>query len=288
MNEPPRVSVVVPSFNSAPVIADTIASILRQSFTRFELVVADHSSTDGTWEALQHHGRDPRVRLVRTPPGGGAAANWARATAAASGEYLKLVPGDDLLAPTCLEEQVAVLDANPRVDLVACRRSVIDASGAVIVRARGLGGLRGVTPGRVAIRRAVLAGTNIFGEPGCVLMRRAALERAGGWDATSPFVIDQATYSNVLLGGDFFGIGEPLASFRVASTQWSQRLVGEQAKQVVAFHHRLAESHEGLLTPRDLWRGDLAAQRTAAVRRATYGWLALTQGGRTLTRRAAP
>lgn len=288
MNEAPRVSVVVPSYNSGRFIEATIASILGQSFTGFELVVADHSSTDGTWEALQRHGDDPRVRLVRTPPGGGAAANWARATAEASGEYLKLVPGDDLLAPTCLARQVAVLDAHPGVVLVAAQRSVIDERGDVLVRARGLAGLRGLTPGRDAVRRAVLAGTNLFGEPGCVLLRRAALVDAGGWDATDPFVIDQATYSNVLLRGDFFGIAEPLASFRVASSQWSQRLVGEQARQVMAFHHRLAEAHEGLLTPQDLRRGDRAAQRTAAVRRATYAGLALRERGRTLTRRAAP
>lgn len=47
----PRVSVVVPSYNNAPYIAETIHSILSQTFTDFELIVTDHGSTDGTWNA---------------------------------------------------------------------------------------------------------------------------------------------------------------------------------------------------------------------------------------------
>jgi cellulose synthase/poly-beta-1,6-N-acetylglucosamine synthase-like glycosyltransferase len=89
----PRVSVVVPSYNNASFIEATMDSILAQSFQEFELVVADHSSTDGTWERLQRYRSDPRVRLLRTETGGGAPQNWGRVTAAAHGELLKLVCG---------------------------------------------------------------------------------------------------------------------------------------------------------------------------------------------------
>ena len=61
----PRVSVVVPTYNSVAFIDATMRSILAQTFTDFELVVSDHSSTDGTWEALQQFTEDPRVRLSR-------------------------------------------------------------------------------------------------------------------------------------------------------------------------------------------------------------------------------
>src|SRR6185369_16385153 len=67
-----RVSVVVPSYNNAPFIEATMDSILGQTFEDFELVVADHSSTDGTWDRLQRYRADPRVRLLRTSAGGGA------------------------------------------------------------------------------------------------------------------------------------------------------------------------------------------------------------------------
>jgi glycosyltransferase involved in cell wall biosynthesis len=269
----PRVSVVVPSYNNADFIEATMDSILGQTFHDFELVVADHSSTDGTWERLQRYRSDPRVRLLRTESGGGAPHNWERVTAAARGELVKLVCGDDIIYPDCLRVQVEAMDANRSVVLVASRRDLIDARGAIIITARGLAGLSGRVPGRAAARHTVVAGSNIFGEPACVLIRRAALERAGGWDGRHPFVIDEATYVNVLLHGDFLGIDTALAGFRLSAGQWSVHLAHEQADQVIAFHHRLADDTPGLLSRTDLLRGDAMARAMAYVRRLAYVWV---------------
>lgn len=176
----PRVSVVVPAYNNADVLAQTMRSILDQTFQDFELIVSDHASTDGTWDVLQEFTGDPRVRLERTEAGGGARRNWNRVSQLASGEYLKLVCGDDLIRPTMLEEQVRALDAaGPRAVLVASQRDLIDARGEVFVKARGLGKLDGVVPGKDALRATVRSGGNLFGEPACVMMRRDALEAAG-------------------------------------------------------------------------------------------------------------
>ena len=76
----PRVSVVVPAFQNAPFIRATVASVLAQTYPDFELVIADHGSSDGTWEILQELAADPRVRLLRTSAGGGAVRNWNRVT----------------------------------------------------------------------------------------------------------------------------------------------------------------------------------------------------------------
>ncbi len=61
----PRVSVVIPSFDNARFIEQTVRSVLDQTFPDFELVISDHSSTDGTWELLQQFADDPRVRLTQ-------------------------------------------------------------------------------------------------------------------------------------------------------------------------------------------------------------------------------
>jgi glycosyltransferase involved in cell wall biosynthesis len=269
----PRVSVVVPSFNNASFIEATMDSILAQSFEDFELVVADHSSVDGTWELLQHYRTDPRVRLLRTEAGGGAPRNWERVTAAAGGQLLKLVCGDDIIYPDCLRMQVEAMDANPEVVLVAAQRDLIDARGALLMSRRGLAGLTGRVAGRVAARRTVVVGTNIFGEPACVLIRRKTLQDAGGWDGRHPYVIDEATYVNVLLRGDFFGIDRSLAAFRLSSSQWSVHLAREQSHQVIGFHHRLAGAASGLLSRTDLFRGDARARAMAYSRRLAYLWV---------------
>jgi glycosyltransferase involved in cell wall biosynthesis len=275
------VSVVVPSYNNVGFIEATMDSILGQTFEDFELVVADHSSTDGTWERLQRYGADPRVRLMRTEAGGGAPRNWERVTAAARGELVKLVCGDDIIYPDCLRTQVEAIDANQSVVLVAARRDLIDARGGTVITGRGLAGLIGCVPGRVAARHTVVAGANIFGEPACVLIRRATLERAGGWDGRHPFVIDEATYVNVLLHGDFFGIGTALAGFRLSSSQWSVHLAHEQSDQVIRFHHRLTGDAPGLLSRTDLLRGDAMARGMAYVRRLAYVWVGRRMHART-------
>ena len=269
----PRVSVVVPSYNNASFIEATMDSILGQTFKDFELVVADHSSSDGTWERLQRYSVDPRVRLRRTETGGGAPRNWERVTTEARGELVKLVCGDDIIYPDCLRLQVEAMDANPSVVLVAAQRDLIDARGGLVNARRGLDGLTGRVPGRVAVRHTVVAGSNIFGEPACVLVRREILERAGGWDGRHPYVIDEATYVNVLLLGDFLGIDTALAAFRLSSSQWSVHLAREQSDQVIGFHHQLADDEPGLLSRADLFRGDAMARATAYARRLAYVWV---------------
>jgi len=269
----PRVSVVVPSYNNASFIEATMDSILAQTYRDFELVVADHSSTDGTWQRLQRYAADPRVRLLRTETGGGAPRNWEAVTTAARGELLKLVCGDDLIYPDCLASQVEAMDANPSVDLVSARRDLIDARGGIVMAGRGLAGLTGRVPGRAAARRTVVAGSNIFGEPACVLIRRRSLQDAGGWNGRLPYVIDEATYVQVLLGGDFLGIDRSLAAFRLSSSQWSVRLAREQSRQVIGFHHLLAANEPGLLSRTDLLRGDARARGMAYARRLAYLWV---------------
>ncbi|WP_236971397.1 glycosyltransferase family 2 protein [Mycobacterium haemophilum] len=266
----PRVSVVVPAYNSVAFIEATMRSILAQTYSDFELVVSDHSSTDGTWEALQPFTADPRVRLSRLASGGGAPANWNTVTDFASGEFIKLVCGDDVLYPECLAVQVAALTAHPSAVLAASTRDVVDAAGMPVLPNRGLGGLRGEVTGVDAIRRTVLAGTNIFGEPASVLFRRIALADAGGWDDRFPYLIDEATYCAVLLLGNLVAVPRALAAFRVSHSQWSVQLKGTQAAQAIDFHRELAAAHPGLLGRHHLLAGSARARVNAVGRRAVY------------------
>lgn len=267
---PTRVSVVVPTYNNAGTIEATMESILAQTHHDLEVIVADHSSTDETWDRLQRFADDPRVTLLTTEAGGGALRNWNRVTEAATSDFIKLVCGDDLIAPTLVAKQVVALETHPTATLSACSRDVVDASGHPVVRGRGLGGFSGLVPGAKAVRRTVVKGTNIFGEPACVLMRRDVLERVGWWDSEFPYLIDEATYARVLLKGDFVAVPESLASFRMSDTQWSVVLVKSQAEQAAGFHQRLHEQRPDVVSRADLLRGNRAARMTAFLRRVAY------------------
>lgn len=272
----PKVSIVVPAYNNAGSIRETLESILAQKYQNFEVIVADHSSTDGTADIVQQYVGNPHLRVLRpTQTGGGAAANWGRVCGHANGELLKLVCGDDLIEPDALAAQVAALDAHPSAVLVASPRRVISARGRVIVSRRGLAGLRGLVPGRHAIKTTVRAGTNVFGEPACVLFRRGALEAVGGWDSRFPYLIDEATYVKLLMQGDMVALPKVLAAFRVSGGQWSVRLAREQAAQVRAFHAALLAEHRGLVSVLDVALGDVRAVAMSYARRLVYAWLRL-------------
>lgn len=270
----PRVSVVVPVHNNAAHVARTLESVLAQDFTDWELVVADHASSDGSPGVLDHFTDHPRVRLLSpTPAGGGAKRNWDRVSMAATGEFLKLLPADDLLHPRALERQVAALAESDAV-LACCSRRLVDERGRLVLPRRGLPRrVRGRVDARSLLRRTVRAGGNLIGEPGAVLLRRELLETVGWWDDRDPFVIDLATWARVLLSGvhtTAWVDPEPLAAFRVGGGQWSVRLARQQGAQVRSFHARLAAEHPTVISSRDARLGDARAEASALGRRAVY------------------
>jgi len=267
----PRLSVVIPAYNNGATIEETVESILGQHEVDFELIVADHASTDDTWDRLQRFGDDPRVTLLKTPGGGGAQRNWNRVSDAATGHYLKLVCGDDVLRPGALARQAEILDTG--AVLTASRRDVVDARGDVLKRGWGLRGLTHRMPGPVAARRAARAGSNLFGEPASVMMRRDALVSTGGWFADFPYLIDQATYTRVLLQGEFVPDPEVGATFRMSATQWSVALTKAQASQAHDFHRWLHDQHPDVLSAADVRVGNLKASVMARARRASYAVL---------------
>lgn len=272
MTAAPPVSVVVPAFNNEAFVAATIESILAQTFVDFELVVADHASQDATWDVLNQYTSDPRVRLLTTEAGGGAERNWNRVSGAARGGLLKLVCADDLIYPTCLADQVSAMTEHPDCTLVASPRDLIDARSDVLVRARGLAGLQGVVPGAEAARCTIRSGGNVFGEPACVLLRRDVVDSVGGWSAASPYLIDVDMYLKSLRRGCLVVAPAVLAAFRISSSQWSVALVREQARQTIAFNHRVAASWPQVVSAQDLRMGDVRAYMNAARRRIAYQW----------------
>ena len=88
-------------------------------------MVLDNASPDNTGEIARSFG-DPRVRVVTNPETIAAPQNWRRAIELCEAPLVKLVCADDLLHPRCLELQVAVMEADPGLAIVAARRHMID------------------------------------------------------------------------------------------------------------------------------------------------------------------
>jgi glycosyltransferase involved in cell wall biosynthesis len=110
-----KFSIIIPAYNAADTIGDTLASITAQMHTDWETFVIDDGSTDGTRDVVECWERnDPRIRLVRNPGKGPSDARNHGAMDLASGEALAFCDADDLWSHTKLAELNEAL-ADPRV-----------------------------------------------------------------------------------------------------------------------------------------------------------------------------
>ncbi len=116
----PKVSIIVPIYNQAPFIRETVDSVLAQDFGPIELILSDDGSTDGTSEILQaYETEDPqRVTVVTSERNTGIAGAFNRAIDAHTGQYIAWLGGDDVMLPGKLSRQVTLLEA--RGDVIGC------------------------------------------------------------------------------------------------------------------------------------------------------------------------
>jgi glycosyltransferase involved in cell wall biosynthesis len=121
----PAVSVIMPAYNGAAWIGETIASVLAQDFADWELVVVDDCSTDDTRALLAGY-TDPRIRVLHAAENGGPVLARNQAFAAARGRYIAGLDQDDLCKPTRFSAQVTYLDAHPGTVLVATAADLLE------------------------------------------------------------------------------------------------------------------------------------------------------------------
>lgn len=126
----PRVTIGLPVFNGESFLEAAIESLLRQTFSDFELIISDNASTDGT-EAMCRRAaaRDVRVRYVRNDRNAGASANFNGLVEVARGRYFKWAAADDVCAPAFIERCVEALDLNPGTVLAMPATRLVDEHG---------------------------------------------------------------------------------------------------------------------------------------------------------------
>jgi glycosyltransferase involved in cell wall biosynthesis len=112
LDAPELVSIVVPVFNRAHLVARSVGSLLNQSYRNLEVILVDDCSTDDIEAAVKAIG-DPRVRLVRRQKNGGAAAARNTGLAAANGNLIAFHDSDDICTFDKIERQVALLKGLP-------------------------------------------------------------------------------------------------------------------------------------------------------------------------------
>lgn len=207
MNSRPRVSIGLPVYNGAAYLAQSIESVLGQTYGDLELVISDNASEDGTEDICRAYAaRDGRVRYHRCDRNMGASANFDAVYYLSRGEFFRWQNHDDVMLPTCVEKSVAALDADSAAILCHTRVRRVTAEGADL----GVQDfpLSGVSSPRQSdrFRAMVLVWHDcsaIFG-----LMRRWALAGTG---MMAPFAgCDRALLAELALRGKFVLLDEVL------------------------------------------------------------------------------
>lgn len=225
----PDLSIVIPVRNGMPFLPAAVGSALSGLPERAEVIVRDNCSSDGTAAWLTTLD-DPRVRVISGTDDLTAGENWTAVMGEARGEFVKLLCADDFVVEGGLARQISAARESGAV-MVASRRRVVDADDRVVIARHGLGGLQGRRDGREALAISVSSGTNAFGEPSAVLLRRDAVMDALPFTQEFPYLTDLDLYARVLARGSFVGLSTVDAGFRISATSWSSAVGNAQLRE---------------------------------------------------------
>jgi glycosyltransferase involved in cell wall biosynthesis len=270
----PAISVCIPTYNGAKYIAQTIESILNQTFTDFEIIVSDDGSSDNTLEIVGSF-NDPRIVRIDRLSKVGAEANWNNAVATASASLVKLVCQDDLLYPQCLEVEVQTMSKSENQDVSFCfhlRDFVTPNSRKLSARRVGYSNLQKYSKTEI-LTKVVRSGGNPIGEPMAVTMRKLSLNSAGKF--RGDYVIDLDMWSKLSDQGNALFIEQHLSAFRISKTSWTANLRKSQLSSVRALSKKLQIDSDGAITKFDLLRGQIVGQVRAPVRQVASSLILL-------------
>lgn len=191
-----KVSVLIPSYNYARFLPQTIRSVQAQTMADFELLIVDDGSSDDSWNVIQAFAaEDDRIRAWRQP-NAGLIATLNTLLARANNDYVAQIDADDLWLPTRLEMGMQDMTDDPHLSASFCGYTVIDGDGQFLSQSyhRHLGDCRGRRLiEHLVVRNCVCACT--------AFMRRKALIEAGGFARTFTLVHDWDRWLRLSLWG---------------------------------------------------------------------------------------
>jgi glycosyltransferase involved in cell wall biosynthesis len=204
----PVVSVVMPTFNRLEYLRPAVESVLAQTFTRWELIIADDGSGADTRTYLQSLD-DPRVRVIWLEHTGRPSAVTNVALRAARGYYVAFLDSDDLWLPKKLETQIAALQLDRQRGWSYTSFAIVDESGQRVTSAR----TRAWPTPSGWILEKLLAEDTVIAQPS-VVVARVLLEQLGLLDESLLMCYDDELWFRLAARSEIEGIDEVLTLVR--------------------------------------------------------------------------
>ena len=226
-------SIIVPVYNSAEYIADTIQSVWVQTYTRWELLMIDDGSSDHSLEVLKEWAKkDKRIRILQHPGGvnKGVSATRNVGIKHANGQWVAFLDADDIWYPKKLEIQHDIIVKNQELVFIYALADVIDENSQKIVSKNQAyafnskysvygAGIPGLMrhPFKYAVSKAFEAPTS------SVVAKANIIQQIGGFEEDMSYSEDGLLWYRILERGDLFFYGKPLLAYRVHSSQWNAK-----------------------------------------------------------------
>ncbi len=257
----PLISVVMPARNVAAFVNQSIASVINQTFTDFELVILDDASTDRTGDILQEwQQRDSRIRLLRSEQQLGLTGSSNVVSAAARAPLVARMDADDIAHPERLRRQWEVLKAEPDVVAVGTLCQGIDREGRIV---------------RPRDRWRILRVSRYLPFPhGSIMFRRAAFDEIGGYGEQFTCGEDQDFVYRLSRTGRIVTLPDVLYHYRYHA-QNATLLTGAQAVHAVSNGngkngHDLAALY--MMGAMRLWAGEEPHVLRELIAKRLVGW----------------
>ncbi|QIR40492.1 glycosyltransferase [Tolypothrix sp. PCC 7910] len=209
MHAVPLVSVVIPCYNAEQYLAETITSVLSQTWQDFEIIAVDDGSTDNTANLLRSYGSKIRAEFS---PNRGASAARNLGTTLARGKFIQYLDADDLLRPDALEKRIqALVSSDADVAYSDWQRLTENQAGKFLL-------------GDVISRRIedvhsdpqIALFTDFWAPPAALLYHRRIVEAIGSWNESLPIIQDaRFLLDAALMGGKFVYVPGVQADYRV-------------------------------------------------------------------------
>lgn len=246
LKKPPLVSVVMPIYNCVPYLPEAIVSLLIQTFTDFEIIAVNDGSTDDSLSILKRFAKfDSRIKIIDQKNSGIVKA-LNRGIKESRGKYIARMDGDDISFPNRFKEQVAILERDPSIVLVAGDFEVIDESSQTMYREQ-------VAPDNEFIQRAFYLRNAIA--HGSVMFRKSAIESIGHYSNEYGPTEDMELWMRLLDYGKFSATGTSIYRWRVNSQGITSTNNPESIRQATEhLHRRWAKNTPEYLTRKALLR----------------------------------
>jgi glycosyltransferase involved in cell wall biosynthesis len=262
------VSVIVPTYNRAGIIGETIANIFQQTYSNIELIIVDDGSTDNTEAVLQSFGNKIRWTVQKNA---GPAAARNRGISMARGEIIAFQDSDDVWHPTKIERQVSLLQRAGESAVCCICNCIVELPGIVVRSFENAPVYPSIEEG-IWLNPAEVLATRFMLFNQAIAIRRSVLVRIGGFNESFRLMEDMELAMRLSLEGPWTFIREPLATRqdkldRTLGHEATPQIVCENEVRIREGIVRIVERENRLVAFRPLMERELrrARRRLRAV-----------------------